>query len=98
MTPAVDLECYGLAEAKNNFSALTAKANKQRRPFVVLKGGRPWVEVKPLSPEVDPAPITITPVKREVRVADLEELFSGYDGGYVPREDGFAGACGLEEV
>jgi hypothetical protein len=30
-------------------------------------------------------------VKREVRVVDLDELFSGYDGGYVPREDGFAG-------
>ena len=37
----------GLAEARNNFSSVTAEVNKTGRPVTVLKNNRPWVVIKP---------------------------------------------------
>ena len=99
MAPAIDHERYGLAETKDKFSALTAKANSTGRPFTVLKGGKPWVEVRPLAAcESIATEITITPSRRQVPVADLDELFAGYEGGFSPSEDGFASPSGAEEM
>lgn len=37
----------GLAEAKNNFSRLTAQVNETGRPVTVMKNNRPWVVISP---------------------------------------------------
>lgn len=39
----------GLAEAKNNFSKLTAEVNRTGRPVTVLKNNKPWVVIQPAS-------------------------------------------------
>jgi antitoxin Phd len=39
----------GLAEAKNNFSRVTAEVNRTGRPVTVLKNNRPWVIINPAS-------------------------------------------------
>lgn len=94
------IESYPLTEAKDKFSALTAKANATGAPFRVLKGGKPWVIVSPVSSNQgsDQAGIHIQPVRRTVAVADLDALFASYDDSFVPREDGFASPAGSEEI
>ena len=92
---------YPLTEAKDRFSALTSEANATGTPFVVLKGGKPWVEVKPLRMADhlgDSDQIHITPVHRAVEVADLDDLFAGYHGAYEPTEDEFAQSVGCEDL
>ncbi|WP_314946243.1 type II toxin-antitoxin system Phd/YefM family antitoxin [Olsenella uli] len=37
----------GLAEAKNNFSRVTAEVNRTGRSVTVLKNNRPWVVIQP---------------------------------------------------
>ena len=37
----------GLAEAKKNFSKLTAEVNRTGKPVTVLKNNKPWVVVMP---------------------------------------------------
>lgn len=37
----------GLAEAKNNFSRVTAEVNRAGRPVTVLKNNKPWVVIQP---------------------------------------------------
>lgn len=94
----------GLAEAKNHLSALTNEANATGRSFVIYKNNQPWVEVRPLSVRVprdasgQTEPISIVPVRHEVKVANLDQLFADYDGSYRPQEDGFAGSIGKEEL
>lgn len=39
----------GLAEAKNNFSRVTAEVNRTGRPVTVLKNNKPWVVIQPVS-------------------------------------------------
>ena len=39
----------GLAEAKNNFSKITALANETGKPITVLKNNKPWVVIVPVS-------------------------------------------------
>lgn len=39
----------GLAEAKNNFSKVTAEVNRTGRPVTVMKNNRPWVVIQPAS-------------------------------------------------
>ena len=78
---------YPLTVAKDKFSALTARANETDCPFVVLKGGKPWVEVRPLAA---PAPrsageIVIEPVRRRVEIADIGRLFVEYDSSAAPQ-------------
>ena len=36
----------GLAEAKNNFSRVTAEVNRTGRPVTILKNNRPWVVIQ----------------------------------------------------
>ena len=47
--PAVTM---GLAEAKNNFSKVTAEVNRTGRPVTVLKNNRPWVIIQPAAEAV----------------------------------------------
>lgn len=37
----------GLAEAKNNFSRVTAEVNKTGKPLTIMKNNRPWVVIQP---------------------------------------------------
>ena len=37
----------GLAEAKNNFSKITAEVNRTGKPVTVLKNNKPWVIIQP---------------------------------------------------
>ncbi len=46
----------GLAEARNNFSSVTAEVNKTGRPVTVLKNNRPWVVINPATPGGRAAP------------------------------------------
>ena len=99
MTAIVPEDRYGLSEAKNRLSALTAQANATGSPFVIMKNNTPWVEVRPLA--VAPRPegsVTITPIRREVSIPDLDELFDGYSGEFVAHEDGFAAPAGAEAM
>ena len=41
----------GLAEAKTNFSRLTAEVNRTGRPVTVLKNNKPWVVIQPVGVE-----------------------------------------------
>lgn len=88
----------GFAEAKNRLSALTAEANRTGVPFVIQKNGMPWVEVRPLAvvQRSSSANVRIEPVRRQVDVPDLDDLFSGYNGSYTPVEDEFAAPAGKE--
>lgn len=38
----------GLAEAKNNFSRVTAEVNRTGKPVTVLKNNKPWVVIQPI--------------------------------------------------
>ena len=92
-------EEYRLSDAKNRLSALTARANATGHPFIILKNGKPWAEVRPLSKQRnEDAPIRIKPLKREVPIADIDALFESYDGDFVAKEDGFANPVGSEEM
>lgn len=98
MSPHV-IESYPLTEAKDKFSALTAKANATGTPFRVLKGGHPWVIVTPVSTAGGTrGEVAIQPIRRAVPVADLDALFAGYEGSFEPTEDGFASPSGCEET
>lgn len=44
----------GLAEAKNNFSKLTAEINRTGRPVTILKNNRPWVVISPAGTQTVP--------------------------------------------
>ena len=93
------MQRFGFAEAKDRLSALTTSANETGLPFIITKGRKPWVEVRPLAVKEPPAgTITITPLRREVAVADLDEVFADYEGDFVAREDGFAAAVGVEAM
>ena len=37
----------GFAEAKNNFSRVTAEVNRTGKPVTILKNNRPWVVIQP---------------------------------------------------
>lgn len=39
----------GMAEAKTNFSKLTANVNATGVPVTVFKNNKPWVEIRPLA-------------------------------------------------
>lgn len=43
----------GMAEAKTNFSKLTANANATGIPITVFKNNKPWVEIRPLASQKD---------------------------------------------
>lgn len=44
----------GLAEAKNNFSRVTAEVNRSGRSVTVLKNNKPWVTISPAAGVANP--------------------------------------------
>ena len=49
----------GLAEAKNNFSRVTAEVNKTGRPVTILKHNKPWVVIQPVQKSVSATDVAI---------------------------------------
>lgn len=49
----------GLADAKNNFSRVTAEVNRTGEPVTVLKNNKPWVVIQPASVGSDPMDIAV---------------------------------------
>ena len=49
----------GLAEAKNNFSRVTAEVNRSGRPVTVLRNNRPWVTISPAAGVRDPDMVAV---------------------------------------
>ena len=45
----MSITTIGLAEAKNNFSKVTAEINRTGRPVTVMKNNKPWVVIMPAS-------------------------------------------------
>ena len=45
----MSITTIGLAEAKNNFSKVTAEVNRTGRPVTVMKNNKPWVVIMPAS-------------------------------------------------
>lgn len=97
---ASQLRTVGFADAKNKLSSLTLEANQTGEPFVILKNNMPWVEVRPLAVAVEYQgdEIHITPSQRNVRVANLDDLFEGYEGDFCPVEDELSAAVGAEAM
>lgn len=50
---SVSVATVGMAEAKTNFSKLTANANATGIPITVFKNNKPWVEIRPLAKPCD---------------------------------------------
>ena len=49
----------GLAEAKTNFSRLTAEVNRTGRPVTVLKNNKPWVVIQPVGVEASTLDVAV---------------------------------------
>lgn len=49
----VTIATVGMAEAKSNFSKLTASVNATGIPITVFKNNKPWVEIRPLAASRD---------------------------------------------
>lgn len=49
----------GLAEAKNNFSRITAEVNKTGKPVTILKNNKPWVVIQPVQKNVSATDVAI---------------------------------------
>ena len=57
--PALSALTMGLAEAKNNFSKVTAEVNRTGRPVTVLKNNKPWVVIQPAAASMGDAAVDI---------------------------------------
>lgn len=49
----------GLAEAKNNFSRVTAEVNRTGRPVTILKNNKPWVVIEPAQGSHDAVDVAV---------------------------------------
>ncbi len=49
----------GLAEAKNNFSRVTAEVNRSGKPVTVLRNNRPWVTISPAAGVPNPDMVAV---------------------------------------
>ena len=49
----------GLAEAKNNFSRVTAEVNRTGKPVTILKNNRPWVVIQPAQQSVSAVDVAV---------------------------------------
>lgn len=50
----------GLAEAKNNFSRVTAEVNRTDKPVTALRNNRPWVTISPAARITKPDMVAVT--------------------------------------
>lgn len=70
----MSITTIGLAEAKNNFSKVTAEVNRTGRPVTVMKNNKPWVVIMPASAVRDEDDVAIDFMERaEYAVVDLSE-------------------------
>lgn len=49
----------GLAEAKNNFSRVTAEVNRTGRSVTILKNNKPWVVIQPVQNSTNAVDVAI---------------------------------------
>lgn len=99
MSQATVRRSVSFSVAKDHLSALAREVNETGEVIVVTRHAKPWVEIRPVAHRpADKAPVVISPVRQPVIVPDLDELFAGYEGSYVPEEDGFANPVGDEEL
>lgn len=49
----------GLAEAKNNFSRVTAEVNRTGRSVTILKNNKPWVIIQPAQSASDALDVAV---------------------------------------
>lgn len=68
----------GMADAKTNFSRITADVNRTGIPVTVFKNNRPWVEIRPLAKQDDFASL---PAKTKSAIDETEAMLS--DSGHV---------------
>lgn len=64
----------GLAEAKNNFSRVTAEVNRSGKPVTVLKNNRPWVTISPAAGVSNPDMVAVAVDFMDEYAGVLEEL------------------------
>lgn len=68
----MSITTIGLAEAKNNFSKVTAEVNRTGRPVTVMKNNKPWVVIMPASAVRDEDEVAVDFMDRvEYAVVDL---------------------------
>lgn len=61
----------GMADAKTNFSRITADVNRTGIPVTVFKNNKPWVEIRPLAARDDFADL---PKDTQDAIAEAEAL------------------------
>lgn len=75
----------GMADAKTNFSRITANVNKTGIPVTVFKNNKPWVEIRPLATKADLPHETLSAMEevdrmkanpQRTRFATADELFA----------------------
>ncbi|MDJ1121168.1 hypothetical protein QJ043_00970 [Olsenella sp. YH-ols2217] len=78
----------GMADAKTNFSRITAEANRTGVPVTVFRHNRPWVEIRPLDVHGDVPAETMEAVAQadaieadpeHVTYATAESVFEALD-------------------
>lgn len=62
----------GLAEAKNNFSKLTAEINRTGKPVTVLKSNKPWVVIFPATALEDSSDIAVDALSSNYAFINVE--------------------------
>lgn len=61
----------GMADAKTNFSRITADVNRTGIPVTVFKNNKPWVEIRPLAEQDDFATL---PKETQEAIGETEAL------------------------
>lgn len=63
----------GMADAKTNFSRITANINKTGIPVTVFKNNKPWVEIRPLADRDD---FSALPRETKAAIKETEAMLS----------------------
>lgn len=66
----------GMADAKTNFSRITANINKTGIPVTVFKNNKPWVEIRPLAERDD---FSALPRETKTAIKETETMLSDPD-------------------
>lgn len=62
----------GMADAKTNFSRITANVNATGIPVTVFKNNKPWVEIRPLAAEPNP----LIPKETREAMAEMDTILA----------------------
>lgn len=66
----------GMAEAKTNFSRITADVNRTGKAITVFKNNKPWVEIRPLS---EPDDFVALPKETREAIDETEAMLGDPD-------------------